>query len=117
VISSWGFSSNTPVFLPQRDWFFDNFDNDLVMNIRSEVDANGKAQGGPIYYWERGSAVVPSSALSTRAVLLSGVTLNGVAPSAVPTSAMQIMVSQNDKHLLAFGCQPYEGQLMTTIRY
>jgi hypothetical protein len=108
-ISSWGFSSNTPIFLPQRDWFFDNFDNDLVMNIRSEVNVNGKAQGGPIYYWERGSAVVPSSALSTRAVLLSGVTLNGVAPSAVPTSAMQIMVSQNDKHLLAFGCQPYEG--------
>jgi hypothetical protein len=108
-ISPWGFSSDTPIFLPQRDWFFDNFDNDLVMNIRSEVDANGKAQGGPIYYWERGSAVVPSSALSTRAVLLSGVTLNGVAPSAVPTSAMQIMVSQNDKHLLAFGCQPYNG--------
>jgi hypothetical protein len=108
-ISSWGFSSNTPIFLPQRDWFFDNFDNDLVMNIRSEVNVNGKAQGGPIYYWERGSAVVPSSALSTRGVLLSGVTLNGVAPSAVPTSAMQIMVSQNDKHLLAFGCQPYDG--------
>jgi hypothetical protein len=108
-ISSWGFSSNTPIFLPQRDWFFDNFDNDLVMNIRSEVDTNGKAQGGPIYYWERGSNVVPSSALSTRAVLLSGVTLNNVAPSAVPTSAMQIMISQNDKHLLAFGCQPYDG--------
>jgi hypothetical protein len=108
-ISPWGFSSNTPIFLPQRDWFFDNFDNDLVMNIRSEVNVNGKAQGGPIYYWERGSNVVPSSALSTRAVLLSGVTLNGVAPSAVPTSAMQIMISQNDKHLLAFGCQPYAG--------
>jgi hypothetical protein len=69
-ISSWGFSSNTPIFLPQRDWFFDNFDNDLVMNIRSEVNVNGKAQGGPIYYWERGSNVAPaSSALSTRAVL------------------------------------------------
>jgi hypothetical protein len=108
-ISPWGFSSDTPIFLPQRDWFFDNFDNDLVMNIRSEVNVNGKAQGGPIYYWERGSNVVPSSALSTRAVLLSGVTLNGVAPSAVPTSAMQIMISQNDKHLLAFGCQPYAG--------
>jgi hypothetical protein len=107
--NSWGFSSDAPVFLPQRDWFFDNFDNDLVMNIRSEVNVNGKAQGGPIYYWERGSAVAPSSSLSTRAVLLSGVTLNGVAPSAVPTSAMQIMVSQNDKHLLAFGCQPYDG--------
>jgi hypothetical protein len=108
-ISPWGFSSDTPIFLPQRDWFFDNFDNDLVMNIRSEVNVNGKAQGGPIYYWERGSNVVPSSALSTRAVLLSGVTLNNVAPSAVPTSVMQILVSQNDKHLLAFGCQPYAG--------
>jgi hypothetical protein len=108
-ISPWGFSSDTPIFLPQRDWFFDNFDNDLVMNIRSEVNVNGKAQGGPIYYWERGSNVVPSSALSTRAVLLSGVTLNNVAPSAVPASAMQIMISQNDKHLLAFGCQPYAG--------
>jgi hypothetical protein len=105
----WGLSSNTPIFLPQRDWFFDNFDNDLVMNIRSEVNANGKAQGGPIFYWERGSSVSPSTALDTRAVLLSGITLNGVAPSAVPTSAMQIMVSQNDKHLLAFGCQPYAG--------
>ena len=108
-ISSWGLSSNTPIFLPQRDWFFDNFDNDLVMNIRSEVDTNGKSQGGPIYYWERGSSVVPTSALATRAVLLSGLTLNGVAPSAVPTSAMQILISQNDKHLLAFGCQPYAG--------
>jgi hypothetical protein len=108
-VPSWGLSSNTPIFLPQRDWFFDNFDNDLVMNIRSEVNANGKAQGGPIFYWERGSSVSPSTALDTRAVLLSGVTLNGVAPSAVPTSAMQIMVSQNDKHLLAFGCQPYAG--------
>jgi hypothetical protein len=108
-VPSWGLSSNTPIFLPQRDWFFDNFDNDLVMNIRSEVNANGKAQGGPIFYWERGSSVSPSTALDTRAVLLSGVTLNGVAPSAVPTSAMQILVSQNDKHLLAFGCQPYAG--------
>jgi hypothetical protein len=108
-VPSWGLSSNTPIFLPQRDWFFDNFDNDLVMNIRSEVNANGKAQGGPIFYWERGSSVSPSTALDTRAILLSGITLNGVAPSAVPTSTMQIMVSQNDKHLLAFGCQPYAG--------
>jgi hypothetical protein len=27
----------------------------------------------------------------------------------VPDSAMQTLVSQNDKHLLAFGCQPYAG--------
>jgi hypothetical protein len=108
-IVGWGQSSAQPVFLPQRDWFFDNFDNDLVMNIRVEVNPVGKPTGGPIYYWERGALVNPTSALGTRAVLLSGLTLNGVAPTDVPTTAMQIMVSQNDKHLLAFGCQPYQG--------
>jgi hypothetical protein len=105
----WGLASPTPVFLPQRDWWFDNFDNDLVMNIRADTSAGGVATGGPIYYWERGATVNPTNALETRAVLLSGLTLNGVAASDVPDSAGQILISQNDKHLLAFGCQPYGG--------
>ena len=94
----WGLASATPVNLPQRDWWFDNFDNDAVANIRD----------GEIYYWERGTSAI-DNALSTRAVLLSGLTLNGVAPSSVPNKAMQILVSQNDKHLLAFGTQPFGG--------
>jgi hypothetical protein len=102
----WGMSSPQPVFLPQQDWWFDNFDNDLVMNIRVALASNsGTPIGGPIYYWERGTNVNPSSALADRAVLLSS--LPGAAD--VPTNAMQVMVSQNDKHLLAFGCQPYGG--------
>ncbi len=101
----WGLASPTPVYLPQRDWFFDNFDNDLVMNIRADTTGSGVAVGGPIYYWERGSAVNPSSALAARAVLLSSI----VGATDVPESASQILVSQNDKHLLAFGCQPYGG--------
>jgi hypothetical protein len=61
---------------------------------------------GPIYYWERGSSsTAPSTALDTRAVLLSSLSGN----DSVPTLAMQVAVSQNDKHLLAFGCQPYAG--------
>jgi hypothetical protein len=60
---------------------------------------------GPIYYWERGSSASPATALGTRAVLLSSLTGN----DSVPTLAMQVTVSQNDKHLLAFGCQPYAG--------
>lgn len=92
---AWGLGGSTPINLEQRDWWFDNFDNDLVMNIRS----------GKIYYWERGSLTNPETALSTRAVLLSS--LSGA--SDVPTAAMQTLVSQNDKHLLAFGCQPYSG--------
>jgi hypothetical protein len=105
----WGLASPQPVYLPQRDWFFDNFDNDLVMNIRAVTTGTGVATGGPIYYWERGTTVNPGNALATRAVLLSGLTLDSVAPADVPDAATQILVSQNDKHLIAFGCQPYGG--------
>jgi hypothetical protein len=107
--TGWGLASPLPVYLPQRDWFFDNFDNDLVMNIRAVTTGSGIATGGPIYYWVRGTTVNAQAELSTRAVLLSGLTLDGVAPADVPESAYQILVSQNDKHLLAFGCQPYAG--------
>ncbi len=89
----WGSGAVTPVVLQQRDWFFNNFDNDLVMNIRN----------GPIYYWER------SAGVTSRAALLSATTINGVAPADVPTEATEILVSQNDKHLLAFGATPYGG--------
>jgi hypothetical protein len=91
----WGLSSPDPVNLEQQDWWFDQFDNDLVMNIRN----------GAIYYWERGTNATPDNALATRAILLSS--LGGAAD--VPNKAMQVLVSQNDKHLLAFGCQPYAG--------
>jgi hypothetical protein len=91
--SPWGLGGSSPIILGQRDWFFDNFDNDLVMNIR----------GGAIYYWERGARLDIGLKLATRAILLSDL------PGAenVPLEAMQILVSQNDKHLLAFGCTPY----------
>jgi hypothetical protein len=89
----WGSGAVTPVTLPQRDWFFNNFDNDLVMNIRN----------GPIYYWER------SAGITSRAALLSATTLNGVAPADVPAETTEVLVSQNDKHLLAFGATPYGG--------
>jgi hypothetical protein len=87
---AWGSGSTVPIFFPERDWWFDNFDNDLVANITN----------GPIYYWARGVSVTPD--FVTRAVLLSS--LPGA--SAVPEEAMQILISQNDKHLLAFGCTP-----------
>jgi hypothetical protein len=101
----WGLASPVPVDLPQQDWFMDNFDNDFVANIRVITNPSGAPTGGPIYYWERGSTVNPTTSLGTRAVLLSS--LGGAAD--VPESASQILVSQNDKHLLAFGCQPFGG--------
>lgn len=92
---TWGSGTTRPVVKIQRDWWFDNFDNDLVMNVRN----------GAIYYWARGTDTNPSVPLAVHAVKLS--TLEGA--SDVPAQAMQILVSQNNKHLLAFGCTPYGG--------
>lgn len=89
----WGSGAVTPVINPQRDWFMQNFDNDLVANIRN----------GAIYYWQYASGT------GVRATPLETTTIGGIAPSDVPTQAMQILVSQNDKHLLAFGATPFGG--------
>jgi len=94
----WGSGTTEPVVLPQRDWWFDNFDNDLVCNIRD----------GELYYWERGSLTDPTVALGTRASLLSAFAATASYDSnAVPVKVMQILVSQNDKHLIAFGAVPF----------
>ena len=90
---AWGSGALAPVYTPQRDWWFDNLDNDLIATIN----------GGAIYYWERGTATDPD--VATHAVLLSS--LGGA--NAVPAIAMQTLVSQQDRHVLAFGCTPFGG--------
>jgi hypothetical protein len=96
--NAWGLGSDQPIVLPQRDWWFDNFDNDLVMNIR-----NGEG-----YWWERGTTTDPQTALNTRAISLSAyATAQGFTAASVPVKIMQLLVSQQDKHLLAFGAVPF----------
>jgi hypothetical protein len=90
---SWGSGSATPILAQQRDWFIQNFDDDMVANIRD----------GTIYYWKY------SGGVSTRATPLATTTIGGIAPADVPTKAMQILVSQNDKHLICFGATPFGG--------
>ena len=96
---AWGLGSSTgSVNLPQRDWFLDNFDNDLVANIRN---------GAP-YYWERGVASDPSTSLAVHAITLQAyATAQGYSANDVPIQVMQLLVSQQDKHLIAFGAVPY----------
>jgi hypothetical protein len=95
---AWGLGSNVPVLLPQRDWWLNNFDNDLIAHIRN----------GVIYYWVRGGTSDPTGALATRAVTLaSRATIDGFDPNAVPAKAGQVLVSAQDKHLLAFGAVPF----------
>jgi hypothetical protein len=100
--ASWGLGATTGgVNLPQRDWFLDNFDNDLVANIRN---------GAP-YYWERGVSSDPSTALAARAITLQAYAASPAGgsfdPAYVPAQVMQLLVSQQDKHLIAFGAVPY----------
>jgi hypothetical protein len=90
---AWGSGASVPVFSAQTDWFLSNFDDDLVANIRN----------GTIYYWTY------SSGVGVRATPLATTTIDSIAPADVPTQATQILVSQNDKHLLCFGATPYGG--------
>ena len=66
------------------NWTHDNFGEDLLIN----------AKNGGIYYWDR------TSGTSSRAVVLSSLSGSNLAP----TLAKQIMVSDQDRHVIAFGC-------------
>jgi hypothetical protein len=88
-IGTYGTSRLTPLIQQQRDWFFDNFDNDVVMNIRN----------GAIYYWSF------DPVLTNHATLLSDGTETIIATD-VPTKTVQVLVSQGNKHVLALGASP-----------
>jgi hypothetical protein len=96
---AWGLGSTTGgINLPQRDWWFDNFDNDLAMNIRN---------GAP-YWWVRGPTDDPQTSLATHAITLQEYATNeGYTAAAVPIRVMQLLVSQQDKHLISFGAVPF----------
>ena len=96
---AWGLgTATTPLNLPQRDWWFDNFDNDLVMNIRN----------GAGYWWYRLAATDPAPSLAAHAITLQAyATAEGGDPNAVPVKIMQLLVSQQDRHLLALGAVPF----------
>lgn len=68
-----------------RLWSEDNFGEDLLINPRD----------GGVYYWDK------TLNLSSRAVELSSVDASA---RSVPTIAKQVLVSDNDRHVIAFGC-------------
>jgi hypothetical protein len=69
-----------------RLWSHDNFGEDLIINVYN----------GGVYYWDA-SAVAP---LTTRAVPLSSL----AGASNTPTVAAKVIVSDVDRHVIAFGC-------------
>jgi len=82
---TWGSGADTSVPGAQlRTWSQDNFGEDLIIC----------AHDGGIYYWDA------SAGLGTRAVALDDL----AGAQAAPTVAKQIIVSERDRHVIAFGC-------------
>jgi hypothetical protein len=79
----WGSASSSSVTGEKlRLWGHDNFGENLVFNV----------YGGGIYYWEKDTSYPRAVALSS----LSGA-------SDTPTLSNQVMVSDNDRHVVSFG--------------
>jgi len=82
---TWGSASSDAIVTSTlRLWSHDNFGEDLIMNVRD----------GGIYYWDE------TNTLSTRGVDIT--TLAG--SDSAPTVAKQVLVSDRDRHIIAFGC-------------
>ena len=84
--STFGSANDLTLTNQLRLWSIDNFGDDLVLNPRA----------GGVYYWDE------SQGGNTRAV--DATTLTNA--SNVPTAVLEIMVSDVDKHVIAFGCNP-----------
>jgi len=89
----WGSAASITVPGAQiRLWSHDNFGEDLIINPRD----------GALYYWDR------TNGLSGRAVKLN--TLAGTKTS-IPQRAKQVLVSDQDRHVIAFGCDNFGANL------
>ena len=85
ALGGWGMPATTSISGSQlRQWSHDNFGEDLIINVRD----------GGIFYWDR------SGGTSSRAVNITSLT----GSTNAPTVAKKIIVSERDRHVLAFGC-------------
>ena len=90
--STWGSASSTTVLAGNlRLWSQDNYGEDLIFNVRN----------GNIYYWDRSA----SSGTYQRAVALSSL----AGAKNVPTLAKRVIISDTDRHVIAFGCDSLDN--------
>ena len=92
---TWGSGATIGVTTSLRMWSHDNFGEDLLMNPRD----------GSIFYWDK------SSGVTTRAVEIG--TISGA--DETPITAKQIMVSDVDRHVIAFGTNPVGSSTQDTL--
>ena len=87
---TWNSDADTAVSTQNlRIWSHDNFGEDLLMNVRD----------GQISYWDK------SNGTANRAVLLNSL----AGSTSAPTIAKQVIVSDVDRHVIAFGCDPADN--------
>ena len=87
---SWGSATTIDLIKDTlRIWNHDNFGEDLVFNVMN----------GGIYYWDS------SAGFASRGVALSDL----AGANSVPTVATQVLVSDVDRHVVAFGCDPLDN--------
>ncbi len=92
----WGSAASITVPGAQiRLWSHDNFGEDLLLNARDSG----------IFYWDR------TNGLGNRAVELS-TAFSG--QTSVPQIAKQILVSDQDRHVIAFGCDGFGANSSAT---
>ena len=91
---TWGSVSAISASSQLRNWSHDNFGEDLVMNPR----------GGGVYYWDQ------SGGATTRAVAVSD--LSGAILA--PTIALQVLVSDIDRHVVCLGADPINASNQRT---
>ena len=89
--NTWGSAASLTLTDVLRIWGHDNFGEDLIFNVQDEG----------VYYWDA-SAV---NALSTRAIKLSSL----AGAKSCPTKARKIIVSDIDRHVIAFGADGLGG--------
>ena len=88
----WGDPADSGTTATIRSWSHDNFGEDLLINPRD----------GGIFYWDK------TNGTGTKAVALSSL----AGASNTPTVAKQVMVSDIDRHFIAFGA----NTLGTTVQ-
>ena len=95
-----GFGNAAAITIPGaqiRLWSHDNFGEDLIINPRD----------GGLFYWDR------TTGLTARAIELSATTLFS-GETSVPQICKQIIVSDSDRHVIAFGSDGLGASSTTT---
>jgi hypothetical protein len=93
--STWGSATALTADNQLRLWSLDNFGDDGLC----------LARGGALFYWDE------SSGVTTRAVAAS----SRAGASDTPVKALQIMMSDVDRHVIAFGCNPIGSTIIDPL--